>query len=103
MTTGVLAAMYHNRAGDGALMVVALLAASTPSYWLGLMLILAFSFGLGWFPPAGDSGLRSLVLPSVTLGLVSAGVIGLDSKGRINLPGKAEKDRRDRGAHRRLP
>jgi len=34
-----------------------------------------FSFQMGWFPPAGQEGIRSLVLPSLSLGLISAGVI----------------------------
>ena len=46
-----------------------------PVYWVGLVLILVFSFQLGWFPPAGADGMRALVLPAFTLGLVSAGVI----------------------------
>ncbi len=53
----------------------AYVGASMPVYWVGLVLILVFSFELGWFPPAGADGWRSLVLPALTLGLVSAGVI----------------------------
>ena len=34
-------------------MVLSLLAASTPSFWLGLMLMLVFSLWLGWFPSIG--------------------------------------------------
>ena len=75
MTTGTLAALKQGTWIDTASMVLAYVGVSLPLFWLGLMLILFFSFGLGWFPPAGEAGLRSLVLPSMTLGLVSAGVV----------------------------
>jgi ABC-type dipeptide/oligopeptide/nickel transport system permease component len=42
MSTGVLAAVFHNRIWDGLIMVASLLAISTPSYWLALMMMLVF-------------------------------------------------------------
>ncbi len=75
MSTGVLAALKQGSWVDTASLVLAYAGVSLPLFWLGLLLILVFSFWLGWFPPAGAIGFRSLVLPSVTLGLVSAGVI----------------------------
>ena len=72
---GMLAAMRQNGVVDALAMGVAYVGASMPIYWLGLVLILVFSFDLGWFPPAGADGLSSLVLPACTIGLVSAGVI----------------------------
>jgi peptide/nickel transport system permease protein/oligopeptide transport system permease protein len=56
-------------------MGLAYVSASMPVYWLGLVSILVFSFNLGWFPPAGGEGLQSLVLPALTLGLVSSGLV----------------------------
>jgi ABC-type dipeptide/oligopeptide/nickel transport system permease component len=75
IATGVLAAMSHNRIGDGLVMVLSLLAASTPSYWLGLMLMLVFSLSLGWFPSIGIRTPAHYVLPIVTLGAQSGGII----------------------------
>ena len=75
MSTGVLAALKQGSWVDTASMVLAYIGVSLPLFWLGLLLILVFSFWLGWFPPAGATGFCSLVLPSVTLGLGSAGVI----------------------------
>ncbi len=75
VTTGVLAALKQGSWIDGFSRVLAYTGVSLPLFWLGLLLILVFSFQLSWFPPAGSEGVRSLVLPSLSLGLVSAGVI----------------------------
>ena len=75
MTTGILAAIKRGSLLDTISMALAYIGVSLPVFWLGLLLILVFSFWLDWFPPAGQEGIQSLVLPSVTLGLVSAGVI----------------------------
>ena len=37
---------------------------SVPVFWMGLLLIQVFAFGLGWFPATGSQGLASLVLPA---------------------------------------
>ncbi len=75
MTTGILAAIKRGSLLDTISMALAYIGVSLPVFWLGLLLILVFSFWLDWFPPAGQQGIQSLVLPSVTLGLVSAGII----------------------------
>lgn len=46
---------------------------SVPSFWLGLILLTFFSFQLGWFPAAGADGLKTLVLPALTLAVPMAG------------------------------
>jgi len=73
--SGILAAMRHNRLGDALVMVAALLAVSTPSYWLGLMMMLVFSLFLGWLPSIGIATPAHYVLPILTLGAQSGGII----------------------------
>jgi len=54
---------------------VELILASTPVFWLGLLLLIAFSFQWRLFPVSGATGWKSLVLPAVTLALPLAGVL----------------------------
>lgn len=72
---GMLAAARKGGWIDAFCMTLSYVGSSMPVYWLGLLLVLVFSFILHWFPSAGGSGLKSLVLPAVTLGLLSAGVL----------------------------
>ncbi|MGD9999450.1 MAG: ABC transporter permease [Ilumatobacteraceae bacterium] len=46
---------------------VALIGMSVPSFFLGIVLILVFAVRIRWFPPGGDDGWKSIVLPAVTL------------------------------------
>ena len=72
---GLLAALSRNSWLDVVSMGAALLGVSMPSFWLGLLLIFAFSLHLGWFPATGGGSLAQLVLPSVTLGTIAAAII----------------------------
>jgi len=65
---GILSAVRSGTVWDNAGMVLALLGLSMPNFWLGLLLIIAFSLGLGWFPSGGDTGFMSIILPAITIG-----------------------------------
>lgn len=72
---GVLAAVKRNSFLDQILRGSALLAASVPSFWLALLLIMLFSVKLQLLPAFGRGGLDNLILPAVALGLGEAAVI----------------------------
>lgn len=54
---GIISAARRNKPTDHIARVVALIGVSTPSFWIGLMLIIVFGFHLQWFPAT------NLVLP----------------------------------------
>ncbi|MCG8539490.1 MAG: ABC transporter permease [Clostridia bacterium] len=72
---GIISATKQYSLMDSISMVGALLGVSMPNFWLGLMLILAFSVGLGWLPFAGFEGASSIILPAITLGTGAAAII----------------------------
>jgi len=75
VTLGVLAAVKQNSWLDSFSMVASLIGVAMPSFWLGLLLIYLLGMKFPVFPVAGTAGWRSLVLPAVTLGFNSMGII----------------------------
>lgn len=61
------------------------LAAALPHFWLGILLLAVFAFGLRLFPPAGSDGWRTLILPSVALAIPLAGFIGQVTRESLEL------------------
>lgn len=53
-----------------------LIVLSSPVFWIGLVLLSVFAFGLGWFPVAGSRNPATIVLPAVTLALPVAALLG---------------------------
>jgi peptide/nickel transport system permease protein len=101
---GILSAIFKDRIFDHLSRIAALIGASMPVFWLGLLLLGYFYFRLRWLPGPGRlditlspppertglllvdallardatalvNGLRHLVLPAVTLGLFSTAVV----------------------------
>lgn len=64
---GIAAAVDANGWLDRLGRVAALLGASIPSFWLGLLLIYVFAVQLRWLPAMGIGDVRHLLLPAVTL------------------------------------
>jgi peptide/nickel transport system permease protein len=76
---GIIAAVRRNTWVDVAATVFAVLVASSPVFFTGILLILVFSYRLGWLPAlgSGEDGwdeLRHLLLPALTLGLSLAAI-----------------------------
>jgi peptide/nickel transport system permease protein len=70
---GSIATAYRGEATDKALLVFSLALVSMPVFWLGTMLLIVGGLYLRSFPLGGFSGPSSLVLPTLTLALGSAG------------------------------
>jgi peptide/nickel transport system permease protein len=75
LLAGIVAAARRNSAFDHMTMAVAMLGVSTPSFYLGIVLIVVFAVMLRLFPAGGSGGLIHLILPAVTLGASTLGVV----------------------------
>ena len=82
---GILTAARQYGWTDRLLTLIVLIGISTPSFWLGLLLILLFAVELRWLPASGMYAvygggglhdlLRHLILPALTLSVVATGVL----------------------------
>lgn len=80
---GVIAAYYRNTWVDSAVMGVALVGVSVPSFWIAIISVIVFSVNLGWLPSSGyvplSEGfvpwLRAMVQPALILALFQIGYL----------------------------
>src|SRR5690349_409197 len=72
---GMLAAARRGSAADRGALLFSLLGIAIPNFWLGPLLMIAFSIELGWLPVSGRGGISSLVLPALTLGMAMAAIL----------------------------
>lgn len=85
LMAGVVSAVRQYGLADKIITVAVLIGISTPSFWLGLLLILAFAVKIRLFPASGMYAiygggdlpdlLHHLFLPALTLAVVATGVI----------------------------
>jgi len=72
VSLGIISAVRQYTTLDRVLVVTALVFASIPGFWLGLMLITIFALKLQWLPVFGADSLKHFVLPTLTVSLTSA-------------------------------
>ena len=73
---GIVSAIYRGSWIDNVARFFALVGVSMPSFWFGPLLIIAFAIKFEWFPVSGrEAGFKSIVLPSVTMGLALAAIL----------------------------
>ncbi|MFL5032795.1 MAG: ABC transporter permease [Xanthobacteraceae bacterium] len=91
ITAGVVAAVFKDSVWDYAANVFALWGRSTPTFWLGIMLIFLFSVELGWLPASGYvrpsedfwGSMASTIMPAFVLGNVGAAVLMRHTRGAM--------------------
>ncbi|WP_417511386.1 ABC transporter permease [Microbacterium sp.] len=71
-----VALFVRGRVGRGVVAGLELIVLSSPVFWIGLLLLSTFAFGLGWFPVSGTRNPATIVLPAVTLALPVAALLG---------------------------
>lgn len=72
---GIIAATFHNKAGDNIVMVISMIAVSVPSFFLAMLLMLFFCLHLRLLPSLGLTSWKHAILPIATLGLGAIGMI----------------------------
>lgn len=93
---GIIAGMNQGKLIDRAIKWYCLTLAATPTFWLGLILLMIFAVGLGWFPiglgvPVGvlsenvtlSEKIYHLILPALTLSIVGVANIALHTRQKL--------------------
>jgi ABC-type dipeptide/oligopeptide/nickel transport system permease component len=70
---GLVGGMNPGSRVDWTCRFVGLLGQSTPSYWVGMVMIVVFAVGLGWFPASGRDSPRSVIMPAFALAIPTLG------------------------------
>ncbi|MEV7621002.1 ABC transporter permease [Microbacterium sp. NPDC089321] len=71
-----VALLARRGAARAAVVTGELIVLSSPVFWIGIVLLAVFAFGLGWFPVAGTRSPATVVLPALTLALPVSALIG---------------------------
>lgn len=72
---GAIAASTRSKLIKNSTMISAIIGLSIPNFWLAILLIIVFGVNLKWVSVTGGSGLKDLILPAFTLGIVPAAVL----------------------------
>ena len=95
-TAGIVAAMNKGKWADRLIKWYCYTLASTPTFWMGLLLLMVFAVWLGWFPvglgtPVGvldeqvtwTDRFGHMVLPAMTLSIVGIAPIALHTRQKL--------------------
>lgn len=101
--SGILMGVYKDSMFDRILKSFCITLLSTPSFWIGILLIMFFSSYLGWFPiglsvPVGElstdislaTKIHHMVLPALTLSIASFGQIALHTREKMILVNQSD-------------
>jgi peptide/nickel transport system permease protein len=80
LAAGIVSATRPYTLWDTGSMLVAMLGVSTPVFWSGMLLILLFAVVLGWLPSEGMATWKGYVLPALSLGFFTSGVIARQTR-----------------------
>lgn len=93
---GILAAVFQESLFDKLVKVFCLILQSSPTFWIGLIILYVFSIKLGWFPigysiPIGKlvsevtfiEKLHHIVLPAMTLSIIGIGKMTLYTREKM--------------------
>lgn len=72
---GVISAIRHHTWIDYASQSFAVFGVSIPSFFLGVILVMIFSVGLGWLPAISNGHGKELILPGITLGTAASAIL----------------------------
>lgn len=71
---GIWAALRRDRLPDHVTRAFSFFGVSIPNFWLGFVLIYIFAIRLHWMPAMGKGGLSHLVMPAMTLAIMSMAI-----------------------------
>lgn len=75
LSMGIISAVKRNTIVDRLAILLAMLGASMPVFWSGLLLIVLFAVNLGWLPASGRGTPAHLIMPAIALGAGGAALI----------------------------